>query len=108
MEMTEYIIFGICMIGIAYTSYNIGFKEGISMGAGLMWEKLWDMGKPRKRDPRIRAVELSKDNAGQYNKKFIKNIKLETNSNSYNYDNCMDSCRRYNNSIEHWCSRCYN
>ena len=66
------------------------------------------MGKPRKRDPRIRAVELSRDNAGQLNKKFIKNIKLETNSNSYNYDNCMDSCRRYNNSIEHWCSRCYN
>lgn len=53
------------MVGIGYTSYNIGFKEGLTMGAGLMWERLWDMGKPRKRDPRIRAVELERDNAGQ-------------------------------------------
>ena len=65
MEMTEYIIFGVCIIGVGYTSYNIGFREGISMGAGLMWEKLWDMGKPRTRDPRIRSVELQRDNAGQ-------------------------------------------
>ena len=65
MEMTEYIIFGVCIIGVGYTSYNIGFREGISMGAGLMWEKLWDMCKPRKRDPRIRSVELQRDNAGQ-------------------------------------------
>ena len=64
METVEYIIFGCCMIGIAYTSYNIGFKEGISLGAGLMWERLWDMGKPRKRNPRIRAVELQRDDNG--------------------------------------------
>ena len=30
MEMTEYIIFGVCIIGVGYTSYNIGFREGIS------------------------------------------------------------------------------
>jgi hypothetical protein len=65
METVEYIIVAGCMVGIGYTSYNIGFKEGLTMGAGLMWEKLWDMGKPRKRDPRIRAVELERDNAGQ-------------------------------------------
>ena len=47
MEMAEYLIFGFCIIGVGYTSYNIGFKEGISLGAGLMWERLWDMGKPR-------------------------------------------------------------
>ena len=56
------------MIGIGYTSYNIGFKEGmgegVRMGAGLMWERLWDMGKPRKRNPRIRAVELQRDDNG--------------------------------------------
>ena len=44
--------------------YNIGFKEGISLGAGLMWERLWDMGRPRKRNPRIRAVELQRDDNG--------------------------------------------
>ena len=49
------------MIGVGWTSYSIGFKEGLTMGAGLMWEKLWSMGKPRKRDPRIRAVELTRD-----------------------------------------------
>lgn len=65
METVEYIIVAGCMVGIGYTSYNIGFKEGLTMGAGLMWEKLWDMGKPRKRDPSIRAVELERDNAGQ-------------------------------------------
>ena len=65
METVEYIIVIGCMVGIGYTSYNIGFKEGLTMGAGLMWEKLWDMGKRSKRDPRIRAVELERDNAGQ-------------------------------------------
>ena len=68
MELTEYMIWGACMIGIGYTSYNIGFKEGmgegVRMGAGLMWERLWDMGKPRKRNPRIRAVELQRDDNG--------------------------------------------
>lgn len=61
METIDYIIFGFCIIGVGWTSYNIGFKEGLTMGAGLMWEKLWSMGKPRKRDPRIRAVELTRD-----------------------------------------------
>ncbi len=61
MDITEYIIFGICIIGVGYTSYNIGFKEGLTLGASLMWEKLWALGKPRKRDPRIRAVELTRE-----------------------------------------------
>ena len=65
MELTEYMIWGACMIGIGYTSYNIGFKEGmgegVRMGAGLMWERLWSEGKPRKRNPSIRAVELQRD-----------------------------------------------
>tara|TARA_B100000902_G_scaffold359604_1_gene375530 strand:- start:3983 stop:4180 length:198 start_codon:yes stop_codon:yes gene_type:complete len=65
METTEYIIMGLCIIGVGYTSYNIGFREGLSMGAGLMWEKLWDMGKPRKRDSSIRSVELTRDDARQ-------------------------------------------
>ena len=68
MELTEYMIWGACMIGIGYTSYNIGFKEGmgegVRMGAGLMWEKLWAEGKPRKRDPSIRAVVLQRDDNG--------------------------------------------
>ena len=34
------------------------------MGAGLMWERLWAMGKPRKRDPNIRSVELTRDDPG--------------------------------------------
>ena len=45
MELTEYMIWGACMIGIGYTSYNIGFKEGmgegVRMGAGLMWKNCW-------------------------------------------------------------------
>ena len=61
MEITEYVIFGICVLGVGYTSYNIGFKEGISLGAGMMWDRLWSMGTPRKRDPQIRSVELHKD-----------------------------------------------
>lgn len=68
MEMTEYIIFGFCILGVGYTSYNIGFREGmdkgVRMGAGLMWEKLWALGKPRKRNPSIRAVELERDEHG--------------------------------------------
>ena len=68
MEMAEYIIFAFCILGVGYTSYNIGFREGmdkgVRMGAGLMWEKLWDMGKPRKRNPSIRAVELQRDEHG--------------------------------------------
>ena len=68
MEMAEYLIFGFCILGVGYTSYNIGFREGLDqgvrMGAGLMWEKLWDMGKPRKRNPSIRAVELQRDEHG--------------------------------------------
>ena len=46
MEIAEYLIFGFCIIGVGYTSYNIGLKEGISLGAGLMWEKVME-GKPR-------------------------------------------------------------
>ena len=64
METIEYIIFGFCVIGVGYTSYNIGFKEGLVIGAGLMWERLWAMGKPRKRDPNIRSVELTRDDPG--------------------------------------------
>jgi hypothetical protein len=65
MEITEYIIFGICIVGVGYTSYNIGFKEGTRFGAGLMWEKLWSLGKPRKRDPLIRCVEMTRDDPGR-------------------------------------------
>ena len=65
MEITEYIIFGICIIGVGYTSYNIGHKDGIDvgikLGAGFMFEKFWIMGKPRKRDSQIRYVEMTKD-----------------------------------------------
>lgn len=60
-----YIIMGIAIIGVGYTSYGIGQREGIDkgirIGAGLMFEKLWSEGKPRKRDPSIRAVELERD-----------------------------------------------
>ena len=56
---------GIAILGVGYTSYGIGQREGIDkgirIGAGLMFEKLWAEGKPRKRDPSIRAVELERD-----------------------------------------------
>ncbi len=61
MEILEYIIFGVCMLGIGISSYHIGLKEGIGIGAGMMWDRLWSMGKPRKRDPQIRSIELHKD-----------------------------------------------
>ena len=61
METVEYIIVAGCMVGIGYTSYNIGFKEGSRFGASLMWDKLWSMGKPKKGDPNSRTVDLHKD-----------------------------------------------
>ena len=65
MEIAEYIICGICIIGVGYTSYNIGHKDGIDigikLGAGFMFEKFWTMGNPRKRDPQIRYIEMTKD-----------------------------------------------
>ena len=61
MEIFEYIIFGGCIIGVGYTSYSIGYKEGIRLGAGLMWDRIWMMGKPKRKDPMVRIVELHKD-----------------------------------------------
>ena len=55
----------VAVLGVGYTSYNIGFTEGksdgIRIGAGLMFEKLWAEAKPRKRDPSIRVVELERE-----------------------------------------------
>ena len=45
---TEYLIFIFCIIGVGYTSYNIGLKEGIRLGAGFMWDRLWSMGKSQR------------------------------------------------------------
>ena len=60
-----YIIMAVAILGVGYTSYNIGEREGriegIRVGAGLMFEKLWAEGKPRKRNPSIRAVELERE-----------------------------------------------
>lgn len=60
-----YIIMAIVILGVGYTSYGIGQREGmdkgVRLGAGLMWERLWSEGKPRKRNPSIRAVELQRD-----------------------------------------------
>lgn len=60
-----YIIMAIAILGVGYTSYGIGQREGLDkgvrLGAGLMWERLWSEGKPRKRNPSIRAVELQRD-----------------------------------------------
>ena len=61
MEIGYYIIFAICIVGVGYSSYNIGFKEGSRFGAGLMGDKLWSMGKPKKNDPNTRTVDLHKD-----------------------------------------------
>ena len=60
-----YIIMAIAILGVGYTSYNIGKEEGrmagIRIGAGLMFEKLWAEAKPRKRNPSIRVVELERE-----------------------------------------------
>ena len=60
-----YMIMAVAILGVGYTSYGIGQREGmgqgIKIGAELMFEKLWAEGKPRKRDPSIRAVELERD-----------------------------------------------
>jgi hypothetical protein len=65
MGIEYYIVTGVCILGVGYTSYNIGKDEGrmdgIRIGAGLMFEKLWSEGKPRKRNPSIRAVELERE-----------------------------------------------
>lgn len=58
---TIYFILIFCVVGVGYTSYNIGLKEGINIGAGLMFEKFWTLGKPRKRDPNVRVVEMTKE-----------------------------------------------
>ena len=31
METIDYMIFGFCMIGVGWTSYSIGFKEGLKI-----------------------------------------------------------------------------
>ena len=65
MELAEYIIFGFCILGVGYTSYNIGLKEGIKLGASLMWEQLWHMGKPRGKNPLIRYTKMERDDPGR-------------------------------------------
>jgi len=61
-----YIIMAVAILGVGYTSYNIGEREGrtegIRLGAGLMFEQLWAEGKPRKRNPSIRMVEMERGN----------------------------------------------
>ena len=60
-----YMIMAVAIVGVGYTSYGIGEREGMSkgirVGAGLMFETLWAEGKPRKRNPSIRAVELERE-----------------------------------------------
>ena len=65
MEIIDYAIFGFCILGVGYTSYNIGLKEGIKLGAGLMWEQLWHMGKSRGKNPLVRYKTTEKDDPGR-------------------------------------------
>lgn len=57
---TELIIFGLCVIGCGATSYFIGHKEGLRLGASLMYDQLISLGSPKKGDPKTVIVELEK------------------------------------------------
>ena len=41
----EIVIFGFCVIGCGVTSYFIGHQAGVKLGAGLMFDTLYKMGK---------------------------------------------------------------
>ena len=44
-EIMEIVIFGFCVFGCGVTSYFIGHKAGVKLGAGLMFDTLYKMGK---------------------------------------------------------------
>ena len=57
---TEMVIFTICVIGCGVSSYFIGHKEGLRLGAGLMYDQIVRLGKPKQGDSKTVIVELEK------------------------------------------------
>ena len=57
---TEFVIFFLCVIGCGVTSYFIGHKEGLRLGAGLMYDQIVRLGSPKEGDPKTVIVELEK------------------------------------------------
>ena len=60
---TELIIFGLCVIGCGATSYFIGHKEGVRLGAALMFDTSYRMGKENPEKPGTVELELEKMDA---------------------------------------------
>ena len=46
------LIFGFCVFGCGVTRYFIGHKAGVKLGAGLMFDTLYKMGKENPDNPR--------------------------------------------------------
>jgi hypothetical protein len=57
MEMLVWIF---CIGGCGITSYLIGQKEGLRLGAGLMYDQIVRLGSPKEGDPKTVIVELEK------------------------------------------------
>ncbi len=58
--IVEFIVFGMCIIGVGISSYWIGRAEGITMGAATMYDHLVSMAKPNPDNEYTVIVELEK------------------------------------------------
>lgn len=54
----EVLIFIFCVAGCGISSYLIGHKEGVKLGAGLMFDTLYKMGKNNPEKPGVVELEL--------------------------------------------------
>ena len=59
-EIMEIVIFGFCVFGCGVTSYFIGHKASVKLGAGLMFDTLYKMGKENPDNPGVVELETEK------------------------------------------------
>lgn len=58
MITMEMFIFMFCVIGCGVSSYLIGHKEGVKLGAGLMFDHLYKLAKENPEKPGVVELEL--------------------------------------------------
>ncbi len=56
----ELIIYGFCVLGCGVSSYFLGHKEGVKLGASLMFDTLYKMGKENPDNPGVVELETEK------------------------------------------------
>lgn len=56
-------VFVFCVMGCGATSYFIGFREGVKLGASAMYDHLVQSGSPNPKDPDTVIVELEKNSS---------------------------------------------